>query len=107
HGFGRSVGRNGIDPGAGGGVAVVRGADHGDLAEPAGLDRLAGLALQHGAHAVAAHLHDAAGGAGGGGDLDPFRAAESERLLAVDVFARVQGVQHHAAVPVVGCGDHD
>src|SRR6202044_1402805 len=59
HRLGRGIRRNRIDPRAGSGVAIVRGANHGDPAKPAGADHFFGLALRIGADALAAHLHHA------------------------------------------------
>src|SRR5882762_4971448 len=71
YGLRRGVGRNRIDPGAGGGVAVIRGANHRDLAELAGEDQIFGLTIAVGADALAADLHDPAGIAR---SIDNFKA---------------------------------
>ena len=72
HCLGRGVGRNRIDPGARGCVAVVRRANHGDFAQLAGENQIPGLAVAVGADALAADLHDPARRACGVDDLDPF-----------------------------------
>src|SRR5690606_17057596 len=58
-GLGRGIRRDGVDPGARGGVAVVGRADKRNLTEFARGDGFLGGALLRGTHSLAAHLHDA------------------------------------------------
>ena len=106
-GFGAGVGRNGVVPGADGGVAVPAGGDHVELADGAGGEELLGLGVDDGADALAADLKDAVGGAGGVDDLGAVGVDVDHGLFEVDVLAGVHGVDGGLLVPVVGRGDDD
>ena len=106
-GFFRSVGRNGILPGAFGGVAMVRHADHVDFAERAAGDQFLGLGGECGRLCLAANLQHPAGVFGGGDDARAFLQRPRHGLFDVDVFAGREGVKDDLLVPVVRRGDDD
>ena len=68
-GGGGGVERDGVVPGADGGVAVPAGGDHVELADGSGGEEFFGLGVDDGADALAADLKDAVGGVGGVDDL--------------------------------------
>ncbi len=106
-GFGGGVERDGVVPGADGGVAVPAGGDHVELADGAGGEELFGLGVDDGADALAANLENTVGGVGGFDDLRAVGVDVDHRLFEVDVLAGLHGVDGGALVPVVGRGDED
>ncbi len=106
-GFGAGVERDGVVPGADGGVAVPVGGDHVEFADGSGRQEFFGLGVDDGADALAADLKNAVGGTGGGDDLGAVGVDVDHGLFEVDVFAGVHGVDGGLLVPVVGCGDDD
>ena len=106
-GLGAGVERDGVVPGADGGVAVPAGGDHVEFADGSGGKQFLGLGVDDGADALAADLKDAVGGAGGGDDLGTVGVEVDHGLFEVDVFAGVHGVDGGLLVPVVGSGDED
>ena len=101
----RRVRRNGIDPGAARGVAIVGGADHRDLPERPALDELFRFELGGGANALASDLVDAVALLRSGDDLEAFVDRVGHRLFDVDVFACRERVERHLSVPVVRRAD--
>ena len=101
------VGRNGIDPGAAGRVAIPVSVDGEDFAQFAGIVNLFRFRVEHGTHALAADSDHAfmflRGFDHGESVFDEMR----HRLLAVDVFAGSAGVFEDVAVLVIHSGDED
>jgi hypothetical protein len=87
-------------------VPVRPALDEVDLADRARGEELAGLLVDDRAHALAAHLEDAPGLLLRLQHPDALVDRVHHRLLAVDVLARLEGVDRHLHVPVVGAG-HD
>src|SRR5208337_4964724 len=92
---------DGVIPGADCRVAVPPGADGGDLAKAARLYDLLRLFVNQGADALAADLNNALRLFRCGDDLRALRMGMDHGLFAVDVLARIQGVNGCLFVPVV------
>ena len=101
HGFRRCIGRDRVDPGAARGVSIVGGANHGYLAELSRTNPVPGLLLNARADALRADLHELATALDGGGDGVTFIDAVGQGLFAVDVLARVEGLDHVLFVPMI------
>src|SRR5271169_2929575 len=93
--------RNGINPGAAGGVAVPVGLNAAHFAELAGGINLSGLLVEDRADALATDLQDAVVLLRSGDHSETLVHGMGERLLAIDVFAGSEGVHHDAAVLMI------
>ena len=78
-----------------------------EFANPALPHHLHGRAKPMVAAMPGAHLHDPVRGGHRLADLLPLVDRERERLLAVDVLPRLDGVDEHLRMPVVGRADQD
>ena len=83
-------------------VPVRPALDQVDLSDGAGGEQLAGLRVDDRAHALAAHLQDPSGLLLRREHPGALVDRVHHRLLAVDVLARLEGVDRHLHVPVVG-----
>ena len=101
------VRRDGVVPGADGGVAVPAGGDHVELADGSGGEEFFGFGVDDGRDSLAADLEDAVGGFRGGDDFGAVGVDVDHGLFEVDVFAGAHGVDGGLFVPVVGGGDDD
>ena len=106
-GFFAGVGRNGLDPGAAGGIAVPVSVDGEDLAELAGIVNLFGFGVKDGADTLAADCDHAIGFVGGFDHGESIFDGVRHWLLAIDVFAGGAGVFEDVAMLVVHGGDED
>ncbi len=89
-------------------VIVAVHLDQADLAElPLADDPVAGLDQVRRAAALRADLHDPLVLAGRGQHGLALGHVDADRLLHVDVGARLDGRDHRQGVPVVGRGDQD
>ena len=89
-------------------MVVAVDLDQADLAELAFADDpVAGLDQVRRAAALRADLHDPAVLPRGGEHRLAFDHVDADRLLHVDVGARLHGGDHRQGVPVVGRGDED
>ena len=107
HGLRAGVGRDRVDPGAAGRVAVVGRANHRDLPELAGLDEIPRRRVDGRADPLAADLQHAVVPLDGGDELEAFVDRVGHRLLDVDVLAGVECRDGHRLVQVVGRADDD
>ena len=87
--------------------AVNDGAGPADRAELAAAEILEGLVTGRAGAALRAHLDHAAVLAGRGDHLPAFPDVVGQRLLDVDVLARLAGPDGGQGVPMVGRGDDD
>ena len=101
------VGRNGIDPGAAGRIAVPVSVDGEDFAEFAGIVNLFGLGVEDGTDALAADRDHAIVFVRGLDHGESVFDGVRHGLLAVDVFAGGAGIFEDVAVLVVHGGDQD
>ncbi len=104
-GRGRGIGRNRILPRADRVVAIPPRLHHVQLADRTAGEKILGLLVHDGAHALAAHLENPAGAARGLDHLLAVVDALHHRFLAVHVLARAHGVDGDLLVPVVGRPD--
>ena len=101
------VGRNGIDPGAAGRIAIPVSVDGEDFAELAGIVNLFGLGVEHGTDALAADGDHAIVLVRGLHHGESVFDGVRHGLLAVDVFAGGAGIFEDVAMLVVHGGDED
>ncbi len=103
----RGVGRNGILPGADGGVAVEPGFDGIEFADGALFEELADLHEGLRGGVLRSDLEDTAGSLLCLDDFEPVFDLLDHGLLAVDILAGVHGVDGDLGMPVVGSADDD
>ena len=103
----RGVGRDGVVPGARGGVAVDLALDQRHLPQPAAPDELGCPLRAAHAHVLAADLDHLAALLGGRDERLALFPRMGHRLLDVDVLAGGQRLLRHLEVPVIGRGDDD
>src|ERR1700738_1170013 len=91
-GFGGGVKRNGVVPGAEGGVPIPIGTDHVELADGAGGEQLFCLGVDDGADTLAADLKDAVRGADGIDNLRTIGVDVNPRLFDGGILAGLHGL---------------
>src|SRR5206468_519562 len=101
------IGRDGIDPGAAGGIAIPVGIDGKDLAKLAGIVNLFGLGVEDRTDALAADLNHAIVFVRGLDHGESVFDGVRQGLLAIDVFAGGAGIFENVAMLVVHGGDED
>src|SRR5258707_15234817 len=95
-----------IFPRAGGIVAAEGALDHHQVADSALRDEFFGLCAEDGADALRTDLDDAAGGFSGFFHFEAFRRGVGHRLLALYVFAGMEGFDDDLLAPIArNCGE--
>src|SRR5438045_6757502 len=101
------VGRNGIDPGAAGGIAIPVSVDGSDFAELAGIVNLLGFGVEDRTDALAADRDHALVLVRGVDHRESVFDGVRHRLLAIHIFAGRDRVFEVVAMLVVHGGDQD